>query len=74
MWPNLTLRVTGKHRTLVVVSSLSFEVPDSYLPLVPAYEERYLIYVLSWPATRPPRSSTSPRSRCSPACSTTTWA
>ncbi len=46
MWPTLTLRHQDEERTLVVVSSISLEVPSPIRPLLPAYEERYLIYVL----------------------------
>ncbi|HEY5888436.1 MAG TPA: hypothetical protein VIT24_11945, partial [Acidimicrobiales bacterium] len=47
MWPGLTLRIQSRERTLVVVSSVSVEVPANYHPMLPAYEERYLIYVLA---------------------------
>jgi hypothetical protein len=46
MWPTLTLRQQDEDRTLVVVSSISVRVPEHIYPLFPAYEERYLIYVL----------------------------
>lgn len=46
MWPTLTLRHQDEERTLVVVSSISLDVPEHIHPLLPAYEERYLIYVL----------------------------
>lgn len=46
MWPTMTLRRQDEERTLVVVSSISVEVPEHIHPLLPAYEERYLIYVL----------------------------
>lgn len=46
MWPALTLRRQDQDRTLVVVSSISVNVPEHVHPLLPAYEERYLIYVL----------------------------
>jgi hypothetical protein len=46
MWPTLTLRRRHEERTLVVVSSMSVQMPAELVPLVPAYEERYLIYVL----------------------------
>jgi hypothetical protein len=47
MWPTMTLRRQDEERTLVVVSSISVPVPEHIHPLLPAYEERYLIYVLS---------------------------
>lgn len=47
IWPEITLRRRAGYRTLVVVSSLSIELPASYQPLIAAYEERYLIYVLA---------------------------
>lgn len=47
MWPTMTLRRRDEERTLVVVSSISVSVPEHLHPLLPAYEERYLIYVLS---------------------------
>jgi len=31
----------------VIVPSISFEVPDSLIPMFPAYEERSLFFVLS---------------------------
>ena len=46
MWPTLTLRRRDEERTMVVVSSMSVQMPAELVPLVPAYEERYLIYVL----------------------------
>jgi hypothetical protein len=46
MWPTMTLRRQDEERTLVVVSSISVDVPEHIHPLLPAYEERYLIYVL----------------------------
>lgn len=47
IWPEITLRRRPGQRTLVVVSSLSLDLPASYQPLIAAYEERYLIYVLA---------------------------
>jgi hypothetical protein len=47
IWPAMTVRGTSHARTLVVLSSISLKVPDQILPLFPAYEERYLAYVLS---------------------------
>jgi hypothetical protein len=46
MWPTLTLRRRDEERTMVVVSSMTVQMPTELQPLVPAYEERYLIYVL----------------------------
>ena len=46
MWPTMTLRRQDEERTIVVVSSISLTVPEHLHPLLPAYEERYLIYVL----------------------------
>ncbi|CAN5470018.1 peptide ligase PGM1-related protein [soil metagenome] len=50
----MTLRRRDEQRTLVVLSSMSVAVPDELLPLLPAYEERYLIYVLG--LARAPRT------------------
>jgi hypothetical protein len=55
MWPELTMRRRSGERTLLVLSSISFAVPDHLHVLLPAYEERYLSYVLTLvqaPATR----------------------
>ena len=48
MWPTMTLRTRDEDadRILVVVGSISVTVPEHIHPLFPAYEERYLIYVL----------------------------
>ncbi len=54
MWPTMTLRRRDEERTLVVISSMSVHMPAELLPLVPAYEERYLIYVLG--LVRAPRT------------------
>jgi hypothetical protein len=55
LWPNVTLRSIGDvERTVVVVHSISFEVPDHLIPTFPAYEERFLCLVLS--LLRSPRS------------------
>src|SRR3954468_20684081 len=55
MWPHVTLRSIGEvERVLVVVHSLSFDVPDQLIPDFPAYEERFLCLVLS--LLRAPRS------------------
>jgi hypothetical protein len=46
-WPQMTMRTTtGGPRTLVVLSSMSIEIPDHFDPLLTAYEERYLCLVL----------------------------
>ncbi len=48
IWPTVTLRSIGDvERTIVVVHSISFEVPDQIIPVFPAYEERFLCLVLS---------------------------
>ena len=48
MWPSVTLRSIGDvERTIVVVHSISFDVPDQLIPVFPAYEERFLCLVLS---------------------------
>ena len=55
LWPTVTLRSIGDvERTVVVVHSLSMEVPDHLIPVFPAYEERFLCLVLS--LLRSPRS------------------
>ena len=55
IWPSVTLRSIGDvERTVVVVHSISFEVPDQLIPVFPAYEERFLCLVLS--LLRAPRS------------------
>ncbi|MEO8328494.1 MAG: peptide ligase PGM1-related protein [Candidatus Nanopelagicales bacterium] len=47
LWPNMTFRTTdGPPRTILVISSLSLDLPRSLAPLVTAYEERYLCLVL----------------------------
>jgi hypothetical protein len=48
IWPTVTLRSIGDvERTIVVVHSISFDVPDQLIPAFPAYEERFLCLVLS---------------------------
>ena len=48
IWPSVTLRSVGDlDRTMVVVHSISFDVPDHLIPVFPAYEERFLCLVLS---------------------------
>src|SRR3954451_13318401 len=55
IWPNVTLRSIGDvERTVVVVHSVSLDVPDQLIPVFPAYEERFLCLVLS--LLRAPRS------------------
>jgi hypothetical protein len=55
LWPSITLRSIGDvERTVVVVHSISFAVPDHLIPAFPAYEERFLCLVLS--LLRAPRS------------------
>ena len=47
-WPSVTLRSIGDvERTIVVVHSISMDVPDQLIPVFPAYEERFLCLVLS---------------------------
>ncbi len=54
-WPTVTLRSIGDvERAVVVVHSISFDVPDHLIPVFPAYEERFLCLVLS--LLRAPRS------------------
>jgi hypothetical protein len=55
LWPTVTLRSIGDvERTVVVVHSISMDVPDHLIPVFPAYEERFLCLVLS--LLRAPRS------------------
>src|SRR4051812_3100028 len=55
VWPSVTLRSIGDvTRTVVVVHSISMDVPDQLIPVFPAYEERFLCLVLS--LLRAPRS------------------
>jgi hypothetical protein len=45
--PKLTVRsLEPEERTIVVVHSLSLEIPDHITPVLPAYEERFLCLVL----------------------------
>ena len=53
-WPTVTLRSIDVERTVVVVHSISLDVPDQLVPVFPAYEERFLCMVLS--LLRAPRS------------------
>src|ERR671919_260235 len=55
VWPSITLRNIGDvERVVVVVSSISFDVPEQLVPVFPAYEERFLGLVLG--LLRAPRS------------------
>jgi hypothetical protein len=55
LWPTANLRSIGDHeRTLVVIHSVSLDVPAQLYPVLPAYEERFLCLVLS--LLRAPRS------------------
>src|ERR687894_1416276 len=55
LWPTLTLQSIGDvERTVVVVHSISFDVPAQLVPVFPAYEERFLCLVAS--LLRAPRS------------------
>ena len=55
VWPAVTLRSIGDvERTVVVVHSISLDIPDHLVPVFPAYEERFLCLVLS--LLRAPRS------------------
>jgi hypothetical protein len=47
VWPTITMRTLARaNRTALIVPSISFEVPDSLIPVFPAYEERFLFFVL----------------------------
>ena len=47
VWPTITMRTLARaNRTALIVPSISFEVPDSLIPVFPAYEERFLYFVL----------------------------
>jgi hypothetical protein len=55
MWPDMTMRRRTGERTLLIISSVSMALPEHFHALLPAYEERYLSYVLTLvqaPATR----------------------
>ncbi len=46
-WPHFTWRPIGDiPRTIVVMQSISAYLPPAWQPLLPAYEERYLCYLL----------------------------
>jgi hypothetical protein len=54
-WPHLVWRSVGDvPRTIVVMQSISTYLPPRWQPLLPAYEERYLCYLLGLlsPGTR----------------------
>jgi len=53
LWPAMMMR-TSEPRVAVVVNSITLSVPDHVKPVLPAYEERYIFYVLS--VARAPRS------------------
>jgi hypothetical protein len=46
IWPAVSLR-DNVERTVVVVHSIGFDVPEHLIPVFPAYEERFLALVLS---------------------------
>ena len=71
-WPQMTMRTTtGGPRTLVVLSSMSVEIPDYFDPLLTAYEERYLCLVLILARARNTRVVYLTSHRCSPGCCST---
>jgi len=75
LWPSVTLRSIGDvERTVVVVHSISLEVPDQLIPVFPAYEERFLCLVLSLLRSRNSRVIYVPRSQSCRASSITTSA
>jgi hypothetical protein len=57
-WPTATLRSIDVERTVVVVHSISFDVPDQLIPVFRAYEERFLCMVLAFSGLRGHASST----------------
>ena len=73
LWPSVTLRSIGDvERTVVVVHSISMDVPDQLIPVFPAYEERFLCLVLSLLRSRNSRSTASSAVACPagrPSCS-----
>ena len=55
IWPSVTVRSIGDvDRSVVVVHSISLDVPDHLIPTFPAYEERFLCLMLT--LLRAPRS------------------
>ncbi|MBA2444798.1 MAG: hypothetical protein H0V49_05645 [Nocardioidaceae bacterium] len=48
LWPALTVRtVPTRPRVILVLNSMTIDLPDHFLPMIPAYEERYLCFVLA---------------------------
>jgi hypothetical protein len=48
LWPTMSPRsLEAEPRTAIVLHSISFWVPEHMYPLFPAYEERFLFFVLS---------------------------
>lgn len=48
VWPTITMRTLARvNRAVVIVPSISLEVPHYLAPVFPAYEERFLFFVLS---------------------------
>jgi len=47
-WPVLTVRaVPTRPRVILVLNSMTIDLPEHFLPMIPAYEERYLCFVLA---------------------------
>lgn len=47
-WPALTVRtVPSRPRVILVLNSMTIDLPEHFLPMIPAYEERYLCFVLA---------------------------
>jgi hypothetical protein len=47
VWPHVTARTIGDaERTVVVFASIPFQLPPRFVPLLPAYEERFLCIML----------------------------
>ena len=45
LWPSVSLRSIGDvERTVVIVHSISMDVPEQLIPVFPAYEERFLCH------------------------------
>ncbi|HVF03990.1 MAG TPA: peptide ligase PGM1-related protein [Frankiaceae bacterium] len=47
LWPTLTARAAAGDRTMLVVNSVNFDIPEHLNAVVPAYEERFLFVVLT---------------------------
>ena len=48
MWPAMTIReLQDVPRTVIVIHSIPIELPERWRPVIPAYEERYLFYLIS---------------------------